>query len=36
MTMIYTHVLNRDPSGVRNPMDGLGYNTKRWRKADPQ
>lgn len=22
-TMIYTHVLNRGPSGVRSPMDGL-------------
>lgn len=22
-TMIYAHVLNRGPSGVRNPMDGL-------------
>lgn len=23
-TMIYTHVLNRGPSGVRSPADGLG------------
>lgn len=23
-TMIYTHVLNRGPSGVRSPIDGLG------------
>ncbi len=22
-TMIYTHVLNRGPAGVRNPFDGL-------------
>jgi integrase len=22
-TMIYTHVLNRGPSGVRSPVDGL-------------
>ncbi len=22
-TMIYTHVLNRGPAGVRSPMDGL-------------
>ena len=22
-TMIYTHVLNRGPSGVRSPIDGL-------------
>jgi site-specific recombinase XerD len=22
-TMIYTHVLNREPSGVRSPVDGL-------------
>ncbi|GAB1481287.1 hypothetical protein MASR2M78_01020 [Treponema sp.] len=22
-TMIYTHVLNRGPSGVRSPLDGL-------------
>ncbi|NTU50134.1 MAG: tyrosine-type recombinase/integrase [Desulfobulbaceae bacterium] len=22
-TMIYTHVLNRGPSGVRSPADGL-------------
>jgi hypothetical protein len=22
-TMVYTHVLNRGPSGVRNPVDGL-------------
>lgn len=23
-TMVYTHVLNRGPSGVRSPMDGIG------------
>jgi hypothetical protein len=23
-TMLYTHVLNRGPSGVRRPADGLG------------
>jgi hypothetical protein len=23
-TMIYTHVLNRGPSGVRSPVDALG------------
>ena len=22
-TQIYTHVLNRDPSGVRSPLDGM-------------
>ena len=22
-TMVYTHVLNRGPSGVRSPVDGL-------------
>jgi len=22
-TMIYTHVLNRGPSGIRSPVDGL-------------
>jgi hypothetical protein len=22
-TMIYTHILNRGPSGVRSPVDGL-------------
>ena len=22
-TMIYTHVLNRGPAGVRSPVDGL-------------
>ncbi len=22
-TMMYTHVLNRGPSGVRSPVDGL-------------
>jgi len=22
-TMVYTHILNRGPSGVRSPVDGL-------------
>ena len=33
-TMIYTHVLNRGPAGVRSPVDGLG-NGPRGFYADP-
>ena len=28
-TMIYTHVLNRGPAGVRSPLDGLLTHLRR-------
>jgi hypothetical protein len=33
-TMIYTHVLNRGPAGVRSPFDGL-WNETRGSYTDP-
>ena len=33
-TMIYAHVLNREPAGVRSPFDGLWGHYGGW-YADP-
>jgi site-specific recombinase XerC len=34
-TMVYTHVLNRGPAGVRNPVDGLSTHPRKLCYADP-
>jgi site-specific recombinase XerD len=34
-TMVYTHVLNRGPAGVRSPVDGLCADSRRLCYADP-